>query len=1138
MLLGLLFLACKKESTDGSPTATLGSPVFELLKPEHTGITFVQTIVEEYRYNFSMDPNIFNGGGVGVLDVNNDGLQDLFFTSRLQPCRLYLNKGKLQFEDISEASGITKFIGIKTGVAVVDINADGWQDVYVTRTFLDTIPERRNLLFINNKDNTFSEKAAEFGLDDLSPSQHAHFFDYDLDGDLDCYVLNHPVDARKINSIDFNPTKGNEYAGQQPPLDPFESDKLYRNDGGRFSDVSKQAGIHNRAWGLSLMSTDFNDDGYPDLYVANDFIMPDFLYINNKNGTFTDRSREYFHHTANHTMGIDIADINNDALPDIAAVDMLGENWENRHKQLTTMQLERYRQLLERGYTDQQMRNVLQLGVGSWLPIAIGISPQSSVHSPQSSVHSQQAGLGKFSEIGCLAGMFATEWSWAPLIADFDHDGWKDLFISNGVRRDLNDIDFFVYTADSINRTGGISQQRFPSFEDYSKLMPSTKIRNRMFRNSGSLQMEDVTNAWGFSTPTFSNGAAYTDLDNDGDLDLVVHNVDDPPFIYENKTAGKEGHNWLQIKCKGTVQNPVGVGAKIWVHAGGQVQYQEMTPIRGFYSSVEPIFQVGLGKNSAAEKVEIEWPGGKHQILENVPANQRLMLDVVNAKTGKLPRQSYQSSVFSLQSAVSSEAKITNSLRDHRHQENEFEDFNRERLLPHRFSHLGPSLTVGDVNGDGLEDFFIGGARGQAGGIFIQNQNGDFTKTKQAALETDANYEDNGSLYFDADGDGDLDLYVVSGGNEMPAGDASYQDRLYLNNGKGQFSRSNNLPSEVESGGPVAAYDFDSDGDLDLFVGGRVMPGAFPKTPLSFVFKNENGQFTDVTESVAPAFKNIGMVTSITFADVTGDQKADLIVAGEWMPITILPFKNGQYVHHSSFIIHRSSGWWYSLAAADLDSDGDIDIVAGNLGLNTRYRPPLRLYASDFDKNGALDPILCVQENGRFLPVPMRDVLLKQLPGLKKKFVRNSSYAKASIDDIFSKSELDAAQVLETEILASAWFENQNGKWVAHALPDEAQVSPVYSINASDFTGDGLVDLLLAGNDSHFEVETGPLNTSTGCLLQGDGKGGFKAIPSRHSGFWANGEARDVKPIKQAGTGKTLWLVANNGGDLQVFVGK
>ena len=1100
-----LFFSCKK---DAAPDGPKGGPAdtsthFELLPPEQTGIVFVQTITEEYRYNFSMDANIFNGGGVAVPDVNNGGLQDLFFTSRLQPCKLYLNKGGMNFEDISESSGITKFIGIKTGVSVVDVNADGWQDVYVCRSFLEPIPERRNLLFINNKDNTFSEKAAEYGLDDLSPTQHAVFFDYDLDGDLDCYVLNHPVAYNQINTIDFTPTPDRPRAGMRPPNDEFESDKLYRNDGGKFTDVSQQAGIRNRAWGLSVMSADFNDDGYPDLYVANDFIMPDFLYINNGDGTFTDRCHEYFSHTTNHSMGIDIGDLTNDGLPEVAALDMLGENWKRRRSQLTTMQLERHRQLLDRGYGDQQMRNTLQLNLGT---------------------HQQ---TGKFSEIGCLAGMFATEWSWAPLMADFDNDGWKDLFITNGVRRDLNDIDFFVYTADSINRTGGISPQRFKSFEDFSSLMPSMKIRNRMFRNTGALQMADVTDDWGFSKPTFSNGAAYADLDNDGDLDLVIHNVDDPPFVYENKAAG---NNWLQIKCKGTPQNPVGAGVKIWVHAAGQIFYQEMTPTHGFYSSVEPIFQVGLGKNSQADRVEIEWPGGKHQVLENAKANQRLVLDIALAQPGKLPRQPESQNLYFTE-LPNSQFPIPNS-----HRENDFEDFNRERLLPRRYSRPGPTLAVADVNGDGLEDFFMGGARGQAGAIFFQNKNGSFTSAQQPALNTDAASEDTGSVFFDADGDGDADLYVVSGGNEAPAGHASYQDRLYLNDGKGNFSHSAGaIPQETESGGPVVAHDFDGDGDLDLFVGGRVVPGTFPQTPQSFVFKNEKGTFTDVTEAAAPGFKNIGMVTALTWADVTGDGQPDFIVAGEWMPITIFQNKTGQLFPHPSSLIPKSSGWWNCLTVSDLDGDGDNDIVAGNLGLNSRYRAPLRLYAKDFDQNGSLDPILCVQENGRYLPVSMRDNLLKQLPGLKKKFVRNTAYSMAPVEEVFSKNELEGARMLETQMLESAWFENRNGEWVAHPLPDEAQISPVYAIRSGDFTGDGLTDLLLVGNDSGFDVETGPLDTSPGCLLQGDGKGNFTAIPARQSGFWATAEARDLVALKQAGTGRMLWLVGNNNGQVQVF---
>ncbi len=1115
ILIGLAF-SCANENKNN--TARPAQQLFELLPASQTGIHFTQTIPEEYRYNWSMDPNIFNGGGVAVLDVNNDGLQDLFFTSRLQPCKLFLNKGskgasELKFEDVSQTAGIAKFIGIKTGVSVVDINADGWMDVYVCRTFLEPIPERRNLLFINQQDNTFKEEAAKYGLDDLSPTQHAHFFDYDLDGDLDCYLLNHPVTYNQINNIDYQPSPNAPTASRRPPLDEFESDKLLRNDGGKFTDVSKKAGIHNRAWGLSVMSSDFNDDGFPDLYIANDFIMPDFTYINNGDGTFKERNQELFHHTSNHTMGIEIADLTNDGLCEVMGLDMLGENWERRHQQMTTMQLERYKQLKRQGYGDQQMRNVMQLAIGS----------------------QQSAVAPKYAEVGCLSGMFATEWGWAPLAADFDNDSWKDLFITNGVRRDLNDIDFFAYTADSINSTGGVNESRFKTWEAFSNLMPSRKVRNRMFRNKGGLQMEDLTDAWGFGTPTWSNGAAYTDLDNDGDLDLVVHNVEDTPFIYRN-TADELGQNWLQIKLKGTPQNPTGTGAKILVRAGEEVFFSEMSPTHGFYSSVEPIFQVGLGPKTKVDEVAVEWPGGKHQILTQVNGNQRLVIDIAQAKPGRLPRKTTAESVY-FETAKKTDTPIF------KHTENDFEDFNSERLLPHRFSNLGPSLAVGDVNADGLEDFFIGGAMGQPAAVFIQNQQGKFDKTAQPAFDLDAKYEDTGSLFFDADGDKDLDLYVVSGGNEAPTGDAIYQDRLYLNDGKGKFKRNEPaLPKETSSGKAIAAHDFDGDGDLDLFVGGRVAPGRFPAAPQSFVLKNEGGKFSDVTDQVSPGFKQIGMVTDLVFADLEADKNEELVVAGEWMPITIIELGNQDGTapnRNPKSEIRNSNGWWNSLNVSDLDGDGDIDIVAGNLGLNTRFRPPMRLYAKDFDANGSIDPVICIQENGRFLPAPMRDNLLKQLPFLKKKFVRNTSYSKASIEQVFTKNELDGAQVLQTEILASAWFENKgSGDWVTHLLPDEAQISPIHAIQTGDFNGDGIMDLLVAGNDSGFDVETGPVNTSPGYLLAGDDKGGFKAVSPSKSGFWATNEVRNILPIKLGKSGKQAWLLANNNSTIELILQK
>ncbi len=1088
LLLFLFIFSCKNEVENNNTVQE--EALFERIPAEYSGVDFVQTITEEYRYNFSVDANIFNGGGVAILDVNNDGLQDLFFTSRLQPCKLYLNNDDFKFEDISESSGIADFIGIKTGVTVVDINADGWQDVYVCRTFLSPIPERKNLLFVNNKDNTFTESAAEYGLDDISPTQHAHFFDYDLDGDLDCYVLNHPVDYKQINNIDFQPTKEMPYAGMRPPLDVYESDKLYKNENGKFVDVSKSAGINNRAWGLSLMSADFNNDGYPDIYVANDFIMPDFLYINNGDGTFSDKIHDYFQHFTNHAMGIEIADLNNDGLLEVAALDMLGETWERRHKQLTTMQLERYKQLIRQGYGDQQMRNTLQLNNGD----------------------------GHFSEIGCLAGMYDTEWSWAPLAADFDNDGWKDLFITNGVRRDLNDIDFFVYTADSINRTGGISESRFKEFEDFSNLMPSEKIKNRMFRNNGTLELEDVTMEWGFSEPTFSNGAAYADLDNDGDLDLIIQNIDDVPFIYKNKSFK---NNWLQIKCKGTDLNPEGIGAKIYIYENGDlIAFQEMSPVRGFYSSVESIFQIGL-KDNIVDRIKIIWPNKKQQVIENVPANQRLVIDIKNALEVAADDKNKVAKYFN---------KIDQDL--FKHKENQFEDFNRERLLPHRYSNLGPALAIADLNGDGNEDFFIGGASGQTGAIFLRDKNGSFSKSGQVVFEADAKHEDTGALFFDADNDGDQDLYVVSGGNEWPKEDPNYQDRLYLNDGKGHFEKSFTLPSIFSSGKAVAAHDIDADGDLDLLVGGRVVPGRFPERPQSMVLKNGNGQFVDVTEELFPEFKNIGMVTDLNFADMTGDGKDDLVIVGEWMPVMIYEIGEGRF--KLSQEIENSNGWWNTMETVDFDGDGDVDIVAGNLGLNTRFEAPLHLYAADFDENGSIDPIICVEEGGRQLPVPMRDDLIKQLPYLKKKFVRNTNYAKASIQEVFSVDQLTEVEYYRANILATSLFENTLDGFKRRNLPSAAQISPVYGILAKDINRDGHLDLVLVGNDRGFEVQTGPLDTSSGCVLLGNEKGGFELIPTLESGMKAVLEARGIG----VASGDTdVYIIPNQNDELLIYTG-
>jgi enediyne biosynthesis protein E4 len=1092
------------EQTEPNTASSANVPAenhFELLPPERSGLNFVPAIQEDFRYNFSMDPYIYNGGGVAVIDVNNDGLQDLFFTARLQQSRLYLNKGNLHFEDASEKAGLLQYIGLKTGVTVVDINADGWQDLYVCRTWLQPIPERRNLLFVNKgmaPDGAwagFEEKAAAFGIDDLSASQQGNFFDYDLDGDLDLYVMNHPVDFKSITNTDFQPTPNCTQARCQPPRDEYESDRLYRNDGnGHFSDVSKQAGIWNRAFGLSVHCADFNLDGYPDVLVGNDFIMPDFLYINNKNGGFTDQADQWFGHTSNHSMGADLADLNNDGLQDLVVLDMLAADWPRRRTLMSTMIPAQYNNLVRKGYGHQTMRNTLQINQGN----------------------------GRFSEIGCLAGMEATDWSWAPLLADFDNDGFRDLFVANGIKRDLNDADFFLYTADSINRTGGISPQRFGSFEQFAGLIPSHPVHNYLFQNKGDFPLHDVSEAWGFTNKTFSNGAAYADLDNDGDLDLITNNLGAAPSLYENKAVGFNQHHWLQVKCKGSSQNPTGIGARLRVYAGGALAFeQEMTPVRGYYSSVEAIWQVGLGKNTQAERVEIQWPHQKMQVLTNVPANQRIILDITQAQPGRLPLAQASSPWVSPGPNIA-----------FRHQENEFDDFNRERLLQQRYSTQGPCLAVGDVNKDGLEDLFIGGASGQSGAVFLQ-KNGQWVASAQTAFLADMAAEDTGACFLDADQDGDLDLYVVSGGSEFSAGDALYQDRLYRNDGKGNFSKDPGaLPAESSSGHVVRAVDFDRDQDLDLIIGGRITPGAYPTTPRSFMLQNTQGRFQDVTDQVAPGFAQSGMITDIQFADLQGDGQPEIITCGEWMAVRVWGWNGQRFEDQTAqWGLETAKGWWNCLLAADLDGDGDTDLAAGNEGLNSRLRAsnkaPLQLWAADFDHNNAIDAVFGHAWNGQYYPVAQRNEMVAQMPVLiNKKYQRYGQYAKAGIEDILPEKERKTAVHLQATEMASGWFENRNGQLLFHAFPWQAQTAPVHAVLATDVDGDGRMDLLLAGNQFDKEVETGRMDALQGVRLNGR-EHGFSFAPNQQNSGWVSGQVRQMVLVPWGGK-KSLVIGRNN----------
>jgi hypothetical protein len=1102
----LLLTGCGKEKGEDKPAAPVApaNARFQLMTAAETGVKFSNTISESFEDNILINSYLYNGGGVAVLDANNDGLPDLYFSATQELNRLFLNKGNFQFEDATEKAGVGAAGGVKTGVTVVDINTDGFPDIYVCRSGMQPTDTRANLLYVNNGDGTFTDKAVEYGLADRSPSNHANFFDFDLDGDLDVYVLNHPVNFAEVNRISARQV-GNEYVRNTKALDEWESDKLYRNEGnGKFTNVSEQAGINNRAWGLSVTMSDFNGDGYPDLYVGNDYIEPDLLYINNKNGTFTNQTDRFFRHLSNHTMGVDIADINNDALVDLIGLDMIAEDNQRQKELMTTMTLDRYNNLVRFHYGHQQMRNVLQLNNGN----------------------------GSFSDIGVLAGVSNTDWSWSPLFADFDNDGWKDLYITNGYRRDISNLDYLTYTTDSLAPKGVLNRAKVKTIDDYLKHIPSTPLLNYMFKNKEGLIFQNTSIDWGLVQPSYSNGSAYADLDKDGDLDLIVNNLHDDIFIFKNKTNEQGGVNWLQIKLKGAAKNPDGTGAKVRLVQGGNLQYAEMTPTRGFFSSSENLLQFGLGSATTVDKLEIQWTDGKVQSLANVPANQRLTLNHADAKPGKWEQLPSQKPVFQA---------VTNLGIDFKHVEDEFIDFNRERLLPHKFSNLGPNIAVSDVNGDGLDDFYIGGAVNQPGALFVQQKNNVFKRFSEAAWQADAVFEDMGCAFFDADGDKDADLYVASGGSTYNAGSANYQDRLYLNDGKGNFTKAAGaLPAITASGSCVVAHDYDKDGDADVFVGGLVTPGLYPTPPATLVLQNNGGKFSDVSSTAAPALGNIGMVSDLLWADLDGDKNEELIVAGEWLPVSVFKNQGGKLENVTvNYGLDGSNGWWNCLHAADLDKDGDLDLVGGNLGLNSRLKAlpqePLRLFARDFDGNGSIDPVLAYYNGGKLYPLPLRDMMIKQMPILKKKLLRFSAYGKMTIGEVFSEKDLEAAQHLEAHTFATTLFINDKGKFKATALPSLAQLAPCNQVISNDFNGDGNPDLLLCGNSYSADVETGRYDASNGALLTGDGNGGFTAVPNRFSGFWANKEARDMAAIR-LGNGKSLYLVANSNDVVDAFV--
>ncbi|HEX5111848.1 MAG TPA: VCBS repeat-containing protein [Saprospiraceae bacterium] len=1122
LIAGAYFLFVRKSATAGvdfsgdsgaEPTLTAKEPVLELLSPGETGVEFENTIKEDEQHNVYNNINFYNGGGVVVADINNDNLPDIYLISCSSKNKLFLNEGNFKFKDITDAAGVESADGFETSGTAVDVNADGWLDLFVCRAGPDEAG-REAKLFINNKNLTFTESAKAYGLNDMSPASGANFFDADNDGDLDCYVINHPSDLTNTSKIilKFGPD-GKTYVPDLDPKVAYDSDNFYRNESQsnaagqtetKFVNVSSQAGIHNFGFGLSTGVSDFNRDGWPDIYVCNDFYHPDNLFINDQKGGFTDQMKNYFRHNAMSAMGSDISDFDNDGFVDMFNVDMFPANNYRQKLLKNTNTITRYQSLKLYGYFLPVARNVLQHNNGN----------------------------GTFSDVACMAGVYATDWSWSCLLADFNNDGLKDLHITNGYRKEVTNRDYSDFFLPEINKAVANDKKELMP---YLKKIPAYKVRNYVYENKGDFQFDDKSGDWMTMKGSWSGGAAWADFDADGDLDLVVNNLEDPAFIYKNLSVEKKSGHYLQAKLHGSPANPFAVGASVLIEYKDQKQYQELNPSRGIFSSVEHLIHFGTGDVTSIDRLTVRWPDGKFQVMNNVSVDQRLQLNWSDA-SGYVAHLVPPTKAGNAWLAEKDAAK--NGLPFH-HVENPFDDFNYWRLNPWTITDLSPLMAKGDVNGDGLEDFFVGNAFDSPGAVYVQTPQGTFKSVSAAVFQADNKYEDQGALFFDADGDHDLDLYVISGGIESALSEM-WQNRLYLNNGKGEFSKAENaVPFFEDMGMRVATHDYDGDGDLDLFIGGRLTAKSWPLTPRSTVLQNNKGKFTDVTKQVAGAFENCGMVTDLQWVDLNKDGKEELIVVGEWMPLIVFELQNNQLQNVSAqYGLEKTNGLWYRLAVADLDKDGDLDLVTGNLGLNTRFtaspEAPFRVYAKDFDGNNSIDPIVTYYENGKIYPLMQKEVLVSQMPSLKKKFLYNKDYAKATVSDIWPQDVLDGALNLIAYDLETCWWENKDGKFIRHALPKTAQISPIQGIVCTDLNSDGNPDLLLAGNKYGFEVETNPCDAGNGVVLLGDGKGNFKTMDNVASGFWAEKEARDLVMLKGAG-GKSIFVVSNNNDALQMF---
>lgn len=1104
----LLFLSVGLFSHCSSDSTPAEAPLFRQVPASQTGVDFVNKLHNTDSLSILDYLYFYNGGGVAAGDLNNDGLTDLYFVSNQGPNKLYMNRSKsgkegFTFTEQTTKAGVAGHADWQTGVTMADVNGDGLLDIYVCAVGKFKGLRGANELYINKGPGpdgvpTFTERATEYGLAFVGFSTQAVFFDYDHDGDLDCFLLNHAVHTS--HSFDRVSTRNNR--------SPESGDYLFRNDKGRFTDVSQSAGIYGAAmgYGLGISVADLNNDGWEDMYVSNDFHEDDYYYVNNHKGGFTESVRQAFQHTSRFSMGNDIADINNDGYPDLITLDMYPADEKVEKASQGEDPLDIYRYKLSYGYMNQYSRNCLQVSLSG----------------------------KRFMDIGSMAGVADTDWSWSPLLADYDNDGIKDLFIANGIVRRPNDLDYIKYVS---SETPWYNTRQSDSVTIGK--MPDGKVHNYLYRGTATTQFEDKSAAWGFGEPTISNGAAYADLDNDGDLDLITNNIDSPAGLYQND-ANKlfpDNHH-LTVRLKGDSPNTFGVGAKVIVKYGDSLQMQQLMPTRGFESSVAPELLFGLGKRTIIDSLIVIWPNQRMEIRTKQPVNQLLTLKQADAQLDGTTFRYTQPAGQLLFTDVSKADTIP-----YRHHENkEYFDYVREPLIPFQVSTEGPHLAVGDVNGDGLEDMYVGGAKWQAGSLLMQQPNGKFAPSVQPDFKQDSTYEDVDAVFFDADGDKDLDLYVVSGGNEFYNKMPEQFDRLYLNDGRGNFTRSANaLPPMYDNKSCVRPADIDNDGDMDLFVGGRVVGFGYGKVPNSYLLINDGkGHFSDQTEKRSVGLRKAGMVTDAVWTDYDGDKDMDLIVAGDWMPIRIFANTDGAFAEVKNIIGNETplSGFYQRIIAADFDRDGDIDLIAGNIGTNTKLRKTpdsqLAMWVKDIDNNQKTEQILAYNRDKEWYPLAFKDELGKQMPGIiNKRFTDYVSFAGKPLSTVLNDAELKGADEYIVNQFASVYLENKDGKFVVHQLPMLAQVSKLFALQAIDIDHDGDLDVLGGGNFYGASSYQGRYDASYGLVLRNDGKGNFSALSPVDSGFLLNGEIRDIHTINT--TQGTLVVVARNDAGLQVF---